>query len=83
MELAGFEPATLKGLTPMLWSVVVGCLLAPTCTFLLKDRIYHLPKAPFDYMIETDSEGVEPPSLVLETNIMPLYEEPKRITNNS
>ena len=34
-------------------------------------------------MIETDSEGIEPPSMVLETTIIPLYEEPKIIINNS
>ena len=29
----------------------------------------------------TDSEGIEPPSLVLETKIIPLYEEPKMISS--
>ena len=31
--------------------VMVGCLLAPTCTSRLRDRNFCLPIDPFDYMI--------------------------------
>lgn len=44
-------------------------------------KLYWIDASKVTKLTLTDSEGIEPPSLVLETKIIPLYEEPKMISS--